>query len=135
MAHFIFLYGTLLPQHAPPAMRRLLEDFRPCGEGWVRGVLYDFGAHPGAVLNDATDQLVYGVVFQMPDDVGVLAQLDDYEGFDAKSPGSCLFVRKRYPVALADGNVVQCWIYEYNGNPAGLPIIASGRFSSKDTAR
>jgi gamma-glutamylcyclotransferase (GGCT)/AIG2-like uncharacterized protein YtfP len=135
VSEFIFFYGTLLPQYVPPTMRHVLEGFRPYGEGSVNGVLYDFGEHPGAMLKEGTSGKVYGAVYQLPKDGDVLAQLDRYEGFDAASPGNSLFVRKQCPVTLADGSVLQCWIYEYNGNPAGLPIIASGRFAKKGTGR
>ena len=124
----VFFYGTLLPQHTPPAMRRVVARLRLLGEGSVRGRLYDLGDYPGAVLDDASDKRVYGAVFQLPDRSTILDELDRYEGYDAASPSLCLFVRRRYPVELSDCNILECWVYEYNGNSAGVPIIASGRY-------
>ncbi len=134
MADFIFFYGTLLPQHAPPNMRSVLIDLRPRGEGSVRGRLFDFGAHPGAVLSDSAKTRVFGKVFQLPEDDAVLAKLDEYEGFDPSAPDSDWFVRKRVTVSMDDGSLLPCWIYEYKGDATGLPIIASGRFAHPDVS-
>jgi gamma-glutamylcyclotransferase (GGCT)/AIG2-like uncharacterized protein YtfP len=77
MAGFIFFYGTPLPQHAPPNVRAVLTDLRPCGQGSVRGRLFDFGAHPGAVLSNSAKTRVFGKIFQLPEDDAVLAKLDE----------------------------------------------------------
>jgi gamma-glutamylcyclotransferase (GGCT)/AIG2-like uncharacterized protein YtfP len=91
-------------------------------------VLYDLGEYPGAVVGESADGLVYGGVFRIVKDSGVLEELDRYEGYDPTLPGSSLFVRKRCKVSMGDGRVIECWIYEYNGNPGGAPAIASGRY-------
>jgi len=124
----VFFYGTLLPQHTPPAMRRVVARLRLLGEGSVRGRLYDLGNYLGAVLDDAWDKRVYGAVFQLPDRSTILDELDRYEGYDAASPRLCLFVRRRHPVELSEGDIIECWVYEYNGEPAGMPVISSGRY-------
>ncbi len=129
MAEYIFFYGTLLPQHAPAAVREVLAALRPWGEGWVRGTLFDFGPHPGAVLSDSAETRVYGRVFQLPEDESVLARLDEYEGYDPAFPNCEWFARRRVPVTMENGSTLACWIYEYKGDVAGLPVIASGRFA------
>jgi len=123
----VFFYGTLLPQHTPPAMRSVVARLRLLGEGSVRGVLYDFGEYPGAVLDDSSDQRIYGAVF-VPEGPRILDDLDRYEGYDPVCPGSCLFVRRRRPVELSAGGMIECWVYEYNGRPTGARIIAGGRY-------
>jgi len=130
----VFFYGTLLPRHTPPAMRSVVPWLRLLGEGSVRGALYDFGEYPGAVLADSSEQRVYGAVFELPEGPRILDDLDRYEGYDAASPSSCLFVRRRHPVALSADGVIECWVYEYNGNPANARIIESGRYGKDDPA-
>jgi gamma-glutamylcyclotransferase (GGCT)/AIG2-like uncharacterized protein YtfP len=132
---FVFFYGTLLPQFVPPVMRAVVGRMQFCGEGSVRGVLYDLGEYPGAVVDESANVRVYGAVFRIPEGSGVLEELDHYEGYDPTSPGSSLFARKRCEISMADGSVVECWIYEYNGNPGDAAIIASGRYRGKSLDR
>ena len=129
MSDFVFVYGTLLPQYVPAAMRKVVAGLRFYGEGSVRGVLYDLGEYPGAVLDKSSDMRVYGAVFQLPDTWSALPELDRYEGYDPASPGNGLFVRKCCPVVLSGGSFLDSWIYEYNGSPTGARVIASGRYS------
>ena len=131
---FVFFYGTLLPQNVPAAMRGVVDRLHWLGEGSVRGMLFDFGNYPGAVLDDSCEQRVYGAVFELPKGPRILDELDRYEGYDAASPSSCLFVRRRQPVALSAGGVIDCWVYEYNGNPANARMIESGRYGKDDPA-
>lgn len=115
-------------------MRGVIAELRSCGEGSICGRLYDLGEYPGAVMDNSSDMRVYGAVFQLPDKSAVLDELDQYEGYDPASPSTGLFVRRLRPVALSDGTVIDSWIYEYNGNPTGVPIIASGRYSRNDAS-
>jgi gamma-glutamylcyclotransferase (GGCT)/AIG2-like uncharacterized protein YtfP len=124
----VFFYGTLLPEFVPPAMRDVVAPLHFCGEGSVRGVLFDLGEYPGAVFDEMSDKRVYGAVFQLPVDSGVLEKLDRYEGYEHGGHTASLFVRKLQPIDVADGATMECWVYEYNGNPQGVPLIASGRY-------
>jgi|SRR5215469_14099509 len=132
MADFIFFYGTLLPEHAPLEIRGALAALRPDGAGSVRGTLFDFGAHPGAVLSESAEGRVFGQVFELPDDPGVLAKLDEYEGYDPAATESEWFVRKRVVVSMEDGRTLPCWVYEYSGSTGGLTVIVSGRFACRE---
>ena len=129
MSARVFLYGTLLPEHAPAAMAATVARLREVGEGSVPGRLYDLGAYPGAVLDPASSTRVRGRVFVLPDDPGVLAALDGYEGFDRADARASLFVRTRATVDLATGDTTDAWIYVYNRQPGPAPPIASGRFA------
>src|SRR6185436_15278063 len=62
---FLFVYGTLLPGHAPAAMRDVVASLRPVGPATVRGRLYHLGAYPGLVL-DAGDAsgVVHGMLLE-----------------------------------------------------------------------
>jgi len=98
------------------------------GPARVRGRLYDFGAYPGAILDDSSDSSISGQVFELPDG-DLLASLDDYEAFDPEDGAGSLFVRVKRPVTLADGRQVECWIYVFDGDPGGAPIVAGGDYA------
>src|SRR4051794_6778720 len=51
MTSLLFVYGTLLPGQAPPAMRDLIARMSDLGPATVRGRLYDLGAYPGIILD------------------------------------------------------------------------------------
>jgi gamma-glutamylcyclotransferase (GGCT)/AIG2-like uncharacterized protein YtfP len=125
---FIFFYGTLLLEFVLEAMRDVVGRLLLYGEGSVRGALYDLGDYPGAVFDKASDKRVYGLVFQLPEDSQVLKALDRYEGYEPAAHGASLFVRKLVCVDLPTGGTSECWAYEYNGDPASAPVIASGRY-------
>ena len=82
MSDFLFAYGTLQPCHAPANVAPIVAQLIPIGEGFVNGVLYDLGGHPGAVLNPSSQQRIFGIVYQLPEDESALAELDAYEEFN-----------------------------------------------------
>ena len=127
-AEFVFLYGTLLPQFVPEAMRDVVTRLHFRGDGSLRGMLYDLGDYPGALFDKTSDERVYGAIFELPEDSRVLEELDRYEGYEPGVQVASLFVRKLQCVVLATGGTIECWAYEYNGNPDGAPVIASGRY-------
>ena len=129
MSNNLFLYGTLLPEHAPGELALRLASLRRLGEGTVRGALYDFGEYPGAVLDANAGGSVYGTIFELPEDGELLRILDNYEGFDPMNMQASLFVRVLQPVTLADGETVQCWMYLYNRKPGDARRIPSGRYA------
>jgi len=133
VSEFVFFYGTLLPQFVPESMREVVARLDFYGEGSVLGTLYDLGDYPGAVFDATSDKRVHGAVFQLPEDSRLLEALDRYEGYEPDSSTASLFVRKLVDVDLTTAGNIECWTYEYNGNPQGAPIIASGRYRKATT--
>ena len=129
MIERIFLYGTLLPDHAPAEIADIAQRLRPVGRAFVRGRLYDLGEYPGAILDPSSDTMIVGKVFELPDDRGMPAKLDWYEGFDPSEPDGSLFVRMKSSVTLDEGGELQCWIYVYNREPGEAPLMADGKYS------
>jgi gamma-glutamylcyclotransferase (GGCT)/AIG2-like uncharacterized protein YtfP len=122
----LFAYGTLLGDRRPAGIARAAERLAAFGPATVRGRLYDLGEYPGLVLDPAASE-VHGTVFTVPDDA-VLAALDAYEGFEPDDPARSLFVRTRVAATVPDGRALDCFVYVYNRDPAGAPVIASGRY-------
>jgi len=121
MSHneYLFVYGTLAPEKAPPEISNAVAKLRRVGAGRVKGHLYDLGDYPGAILDGPLPSLIPGQIFQLPDDMHVLESLDEYEDFKPADPDESLFVRVKSPVHLADGRQLDCWVYVYNRDPVG----------------
>ena len=126
MSAFLFVYGTLQPDYAPSAIAHVVARLNVVGKGSVNGVLYDLGGYPGAILDPASTQTIYGVIFQLSEDPLVLRELDAYEDFDPGSPESSQFIRILHPVVLAEGSTLDCWIYVYNRDPGSARILPGG---------
>ncbi len=106
----------------------MVRRFRRVGQGFVRGRLYDLGEYPGAVLT-RSGPFIRGLVFELPDEPGILERLDAYEEFDKSHPKASLFVRKRRVVSLRDGKKIECWIYAYNRPPGSATPLPDGDYS------
>jgi gamma-glutamylcyclotransferase (GGCT)/AIG2-like uncharacterized protein YtfP len=125
----LFVYGTLQPQFAPEEVAPLVGSLQVAGQGSVRGVLYNLGRYPGAVLASDTSRRIHGTVLVLPEGIDLLAELDAYEEHDPDTPvADSLFTRRICKVCLADSTSLSCWIYEYNGPVKDKPIIADGIF-------
>src|SRR5256885_2017770 len=123
MSHYLFLYGTLLPNQTPTEMADIVDQLQHVGSAHVRGRLYDLGEYPGAILDSSSDMKISGEVFEIPDKRDVLSALDSYEGYNPTYPSRSLFLRKQSSVHLADGRTLTCWIYVYNKNPGTAPLV------------
>jgi len=126
MSQYLFAYGTLQPGLAPTKIARVAAKLRPVGEGFVRGVLYDLGGYPGAVADPDADGRIAGTVMELPEDEGVLAQLDRYEGFDPQAPETSEYIREKQTVELKAGGTVGCWFYRYNRELRDSQRVKSG---------
>lgn len=126
MSSYLFAYGTLQPEYAPPSIAHAVAKLRLIGEGFANGVLYNLGGYPGAVLDSSTDQTITGLVLQLPEDANALGDLDAYEEFDPAAPNSSQFIRILHPVVLTKGGTLQCWIYVYNRDPGSARILTDG---------
>jgi gamma-glutamylcyclotransferase (GGCT)/AIG2-like uncharacterized protein YtfP len=130
MSDHLFVYGTLQAGLGPPEIAHAVERLKPVGRATVRGVLYDFGHYPGAVLDPSSERAISGMVLQLPADPSLLALLDKYEEFDSAAPETSQFLRVRETITLESGRKLECWIYVYNRDTGSAPVLAQGRFST-----
>jgi gamma-glutamylcyclotransferase (GGCT)/AIG2-like uncharacterized protein YtfP len=126
MSEYLFAYGTLQPGLAPKSMAQATAKLRVVGPGFLHGVLYDLGRYPGAIADAAATGRISGTVMELPDDGDVLRELDEYEGFDSRSPETSEFVRERQQVELASGGTLICWFYRYNGKTNAARVVQGG---------
>ena len=128
MREYLFVYGTLLPQHAPAEIAGTVRRLRRVGSGLLRGRLYDLGRYPGAIVDQKSHSRIHGEVFELPGDRKTLAALDAYEESAPGSHGSDFFVREMCPVTMPGGRRRDCWVYTYNGDLRSARFIVSGRY-------
>lgn len=130
-----FAYGTLLPGQPNYALwQTAVISQRPAT--FANGRLYDLGAYP--ILMEGGDGIVKGMVIEIEPAAyeTILARLDYLEGYDPAALDSCPYWRLVRPVMLADGGVVETWVYL--GRPVGavgLPAIESGDWISHAAAK
>jgi len=125
----LFVYGTLQPPSSIPLADRLAV----IGPARVRGRLYDLGPYPGLIpADDADADWVHGLLCALPsEDPDLLADLDDYEGYDPTDPVGSLFVRERGTARVESGNDIPCWVYRYNRPVDAHARLVNGRWERR----
>src|SRR5205814_1550752 len=126
MTDLVFFYGTLMSGFKRPGRSRIDSQLTPVGRGSIQATLFDLGIYPAAI--PASDQRVLGEVHRMRDVDGVLAVLDEIEGFRSDQPDASLYTRVETPVTFDDGHVASAWAYFYNAPLGGAQRIASGDY-------
>ena len=122
MTPHVFVYGTLRRDARPHGLTPLCRGWLFEGYGSVPGVLYDFGAYPGAVPSEASSRRVRGELYELPSPPHVLRLLDRYEGCGEEDEAPYEFEREVVDIAMEDGTVRKAWIYWYRGGVAGREL-------------
>ena len=123
----LFVYGSLRSGFRSPAYEYISRYFHLIGNAKVKGKLFDLGNYPGAVPS-GDESLITGELYEINDAsqfAWAIAQLDDYEGIDP-SEGEEKLYRRELVDAFVNNETIQAWIYWYNGDVGGKPLIASG---------
>lgn len=97
------------------------------GEAVVKGKLYDLGEYPAAA---ATDEEIFisGELYSINNPLEfswAIGQLDDYEGLNVEEAEKPLYKREEV-TAYIKGMPHKAWIYWFNGEISGKPVIESG---------
>ncbi|MEO6682401.1 MAG: gamma-glutamylcyclotransferase family protein [Ginsengibacter sp.] len=124
---YLFVYSSLRRGFRQSAYNYLIRYFNFVSDAKVRGVLSDFGDKPvGTPTED--DFFLIGELYQLNIENGsyVFGQLDDYEGLFPEDGQPPLYRREITTVYAEGGGTYEAWIYWYNGDVKGRPIIASG---------
>lgn len=125
--HQLFVYGSLRSGFNHPAYAYISNHFTLTGSAKVKGKLYDLGAYPAALPTEE-EYYISGELYQLNEDQEfdwAIAQVDDYEGVHPDPGEQALYTRERTTVYIA-GNTTDAWIYWYNNDVTGKPLIASG---------
>jgi gamma-glutamylcyclotransferase (GGCT)/AIG2-like uncharacterized protein YtfP len=123
----LFVYGSLRKGFKSPLYEYISSYFTFLGDARVRGKLFDMGSYPAGVpTRDNT--FITGELYKLireSDFSWVIGQLDDYEGVNVE-PDEMQLYRREIAEVFLNGELTHAWIYWYNGDVSGKPLIASG---------
>ncbi|HEY6978022.1 MAG TPA: gamma-glutamylcyclotransferase family protein [Chitinophagaceae bacterium] len=124
----LFVYGSLRKGFHHPAYDYISKYFSLVSGARIKGVLYDMGSHPAAT--PATGEtFIIGELYTIKNEAEfswAIEQLDDYEGLHVEEGEKAMFKREITDVYISDKEKTQAWVYWFNGDTAGKPVIASG---------
>ena len=125
--YHLFVYGSLRSGFRNPAYEYISRYFNLVGDARVKGVVVDMGTFPAAVPFDGEHYIVGELyVARNPAEFAwAIGQLDDYEGVGAEADEVPLYRRELVNVSCHSENY-PAWIYWYNGDVRGKPVIESG---------
>ncbi len=126
----LFVYGTLRRGFDNPFARRLRREAEFLSPATLPGAfLVDLGAYPGMLRGNNSARAVAGDLFRLPaNPAPLLAALDAYEGCsdDPSRPGE--YVRETARVIPDQGPALTAWIYLFNRDTTGLPVVPNGDY-------
>ena len=123
----LFVYGSLRSGFHSPVYEYISRFFKFIGEAKVKGKLFDMGSYPAGIPTH-DDCFIVGELYQAKNEhefSWAIGQLDDYEGVAVEFDEVQLYRREIAEVNL-NNNLTHAWIYWYNGDVSGMPVIASG---------
>lgn len=123
----LFVYGSLRKGFHSYAYEYISRFFTFAGDARVRGKLYDMGSYPAAVPS-GDESYIVGELYLVKNPAEfswAIGQLDDYEGVSVEADEVQLY-RRELIEAEFSGQTVPAWIYWFNGDVSGKPVIASG---------
>ena len=123
----LFVYGSLLDS-TNQFGDYLKSNAQFIGNAVFKGRLFDCGAYPGAIIDNAGYN-VRGCIYRLSTLKTALPILDDYEGFGEDQEQPNLFIRELVTVDY-NSEIIECWIYLYNLPFDGLTEISSGDYIS-----
>lgn len=116
---FLFVYGTLKRGFANPWSRRLWSQAAFAGEATLAGRLYDLGAFPAFVEDDASGTPVHGEVAELAS-AAILSELDRYEGSQ--------YERVLRRVRMHGGQEREAWVYVWRAPLVHARFLPAGRW-------
>ena len=123
----LFVYGSLRSGFRSPAYEYVSKFFSLEGEAKVQGKLFHLESHTAAIPS-GENTFIIGELYRI-NNVNefswAIGQLDDYEGVIGDADEPKLYRREITEVYLGN-QVTDAWIYWYNGDVQGKPLIASG---------
>ena len=123
----LFVYGSLRSGFKSPAYEYISRYFTLIGEGKVRAELFDMGTYPAAIPTNE-DKFVIGELYRVKHEnefPWAMGQLDDYEGVTVDFDEVQLY-RKELTEVFINDQITHAWVYWFNGDTTGRPIIPSG---------
>jgi gamma-glutamylcyclotransferase (GGCT)/AIG2-like uncharacterized protein YtfP len=126
-SYFVFAYGSLRKGFNSSAYEYISRYFNFYGNATVKGKLFDLGEYPAAIPVQE-DAFIKGELYFVKNEnefSWAIAQIDDYEGVLVEPPEQPMY-RREIADAFFNNTIVPAWIYWYNGDVSGNPVIVSG---------
>lgn len=123
----LFVYGSLRSGFHNPVYEYISRFFTLDSEAKVRGKLIDMGSYPAGIPSNE-NQFIIGELYRINHEnefPWAIGQLDDYEGVTVEPDEIQLYRREITEVHL-NGQITHAWIYWFNGDTSGKPVITSG---------
>jgi gamma-glutamylcyclotransferase (GGCT)/AIG2-like uncharacterized protein YtfP len=123
----LFVYGSLRKGFHHSAYQYISKHFTFVSDAKVKGRLYDLGDYPAAVPT-SEEFYIKGELYEIKSHgefEWAIEQLDDYEGLNPEEGEKQAYVRQLTDVFYNDHST-RAWIYWYNDDVTGRPIIPSG---------
>jgi gamma-glutamylcyclotransferase (GGCT)/AIG2-like uncharacterized protein YtfP len=123
----LFVYGSLRSGFRSPVYEYISRFFSFAGEAKVKGILVDMGSYPAGIPAPG-DHYIKGELYRIKHEnefSWAIGQLDDYEGMSVE-PDEVQLYRREITEVFFNGQTTLAWIYWYNGDTRGRPVIASG---------
>jgi gamma-glutamylcyclotransferase (GGCT)/AIG2-like uncharacterized protein YtfP len=127
-SHRLFVYSSLRKGFHQHAYDYVTKFFSFVCTAKVEGILNDLGNMPVATPA-GKNTFIKGELYELNNQAAfswVFGQLDDYEGLIATQDEQPLYRRELTTIYKDDGTVTDAWIYWYNGDVSGKPVIDSG---------
>jgi len=125
--YHLFVYGSLRSGFHSHAYEYISRFFTLTGPAKVKGKLVDMGSYPAGIPTEE-DQYITGELYRIKNEnefSWAIGQLDDYEGV-AVEPDEIQLYRREITTANCNDKALPAWIYWYNGDVSGRPVISSG---------
>ena len=125
--YHLFVYGSLMSGFKSTAYEYMSRYFNLIAPAKIRGKLYDMGEYPAAIPV-SEDVFIKGELYSIknePEFSYAMGQLDDYEGTTSE-PGEPQLYRREITEVMHDDAITLAWVYWYNGDVSGKPVVASG---------
>jgi gamma-glutamylcyclotransferase (GGCT)/AIG2-like uncharacterized protein YtfP len=123
----LFVYGTLRSGFKSPVYDYISRYFHFVGDAKAKGKLFDMGNYPAGVPANE-DVFILGELYEInnPDEFAwAIGQLDDYEGVSVE-PDEVKLYRREITDVYINNSVTRAWIYWYNGDTSGMPLVPTG---------
>jgi gamma-glutamylcyclotransferase (GGCT)/AIG2-like uncharacterized protein YtfP len=125
--YHLFVYGSLRSGFKSEMYTYISQFFNFVSNAKVKGKLYDLGEYPAATPTKE-DAYIVGELYVIKNQhefSWAIGQLDDYEGVSVEAHEVQLYRREIADIFYND-KVTPAWIYWYNGDVNGKPIITAG---------
>lgn len=123
----LFVYGSLRSGFHSPAYEYISRYFTFVSTARVRGKLFDLGTYPAGIKSN-DNKFIVGELYKiinLEEFAWAIGQLDDYEGVSVE-PDEVQLYRRELTEVYYNNSITHAWIYWYNGDVSGKPLIESG---------